>query len=227
MDANFLLLPEFETDLSGARRRALPRGRGVLPDRPSVQMRRVAAHEHVFREGDPAREVYELVQGAVLLVRALRDGRRQIVDVVGPGRLFGFTAAARHRCSAVVSSSALVCGLDLALAQRNPRVAERLEREMLGEIDRLRELALVLGRASALERVAGFFTAMVDGRGGSVEIDLPMNRGEIADHLGLTIETVSRQISRLRREGIIENDSGSRIFVLDPARLAALNGIGR
>ena len=98
---------------------------------------------------------------------------------------------------------------------------------MLGEIDRLRELALVLGRASALERVAGFFAAMVDGRGGSVEIDLPMNRGEIADHLGLTIETVSRQISRLRREGITENDSGSRIFVLDPARLAALNGIGR
>ncbi len=227
MDANFLLLPEFEPDLSGPRRRAVPRGRGPLPDRPSVQMRRVPAREHVFREGDPAREVHELVQGAVLLIRTLRDGRRQIVDVVGPGRLFGFTAGDRHRCSAVAATSTLICGLDLALAQRNPRVAERLEREMLGEIDRMRELALMLGRAGALERVAGFFAAMVDGRGGSVEIDLPLNRAEIADHLGLTIETVSRQISWLRREGIVENDSGSRVFVLDPARLAALTGLAR
>ena len=173
------------------------------------------------REGDPAREVFELVQGAVLVSRTLRDGRRQIVDVVGPGRLFGFTAGDRHRCSAVVCASALVCGLDLALAQRNPRVAEKLEREMLGEIDRMRDLAVLLGRATALERVATFFSTLAAGRCGTIEIDLPLTRCEVADHLGLTIETVSRQISWLRRQGIIETNGASRVVVLDPARLAA------
>lgn len=214
MDAGFLLLPDLSARSGGVGSHA--------SDRPHVRMRRLAVRDRVFTAGSPVDEVYELVQGAVLVFSSLPDGRRQIVDVVTPGRLFGLTAAAHHRCSAVVVTSSLVCALDLAVARRNERIAERIGREMLDEIDRLRALTILLGRKTALERVASFFVGSSGGGAVEATIDLPVTRCEIADHLGLTVETVCRAISTLRRMGVVDGAGGHRFRIPRPEQLARL-----
>ncbi|MDK9697386.1 MAG: Crp/Fnr family transcriptional regulator [Siculibacillus sp.] len=222
MDAGFLLLPEFtpaplRTDISRRRRPA------TRMPRPAVKVHHLAPREYLFVEGDPSNDVHEVASGAVLVVRTLPDGRRQIVDVVGPGRLFGLTASDRHRCSAVASTDAVVCRLDRDVAARHPLIADRLGRAALVEIDRLRDLALALGRKSALERVAGFLLSLVgEPTSTSAEIHLPVTRAELADHLGLTLETVSRTTSRLKRDGLVVEDRGDRFVIADCRRLAEI-----
>lgn len=220
MDTGFVLLPDF----APAPARCDVAGRRRFPARahyPSVQVRHLAPREYLFLEGDPSGDVHEVTAGAVLVIRALPDGRRQIVDVVGPGRLFGLTAADRHRCSAVAASNAIVCRLDRESAAHHPQIADRVGRSALAELDRLRDLALALGRKSALERVAGFLLSLVgEPRDGAVEIHIPVSRAEMADHLGLTLETVSRTTSRLKREGLVSEDRGDHIVIADCHHLA-------
>lgn len=224
MDAGFLLLPEFTaapatSRPTTARRRLVP---SAAPH-PTVRVQRLAPREYLFVEGDPSGDVHEVASGAVLVIRSLPDGRRQIVDVVGPGRLFGLTAADRHRCSAVAATDTVVCRLERHAATPHPLLAERLSRAALVELDRLRDLALALGRKSALERVAGFLLSLVgDATLGAAEIHLPVTRAEMADHLGLTIETVSRNTTRLRKDGLVSEDRGDRIVIADCRRLAAI-----
>lgn len=222
MDAGFVLLPEFTASparFDVPRRRRSPAG----PPQPYVRVQHLAARQVLFAEGDRSDDVHEVTSGAVLVMRTLDDGRRQIVDVVGPGRLFGLTASDRHRCSAVASTDAVVCRLDRAAAARHPLIAERMGRAALAEIDRLRDLALALGRKSALERVAGFLLSLLgEATAGVAVIHLPVTRAEMADHLGLTLETVSRTTSRLKRDGVVRADRGDRIVVADARRLAEI-----
>lgn len=189
------------------------------PGRPVVRMRRFASGQKVFEQGRTVEEIHELVHGTVLLVSTPSRGRRQIVDLIGPGRLFGFTNATRHRFSAISAGTAMVCSLDLVTARRNPTISERLERDALAEIDRLRTLAVLLGRRSAIERVASFLAAMIDPATPNAAIDIPITRGEIADHLGLSVEAVSRQLSRLERAGALVRDKGRRVRIVDRSLL--------
>lgn len=212
MDGGLLLLPN-STDSDGRAPSATPR---------VVRMRRLAARDRVHDEGAAVTEVSEVVQGAVLIFATLGDGRRQILDVVGPGRLFGLTAGGRHRSSAVAATASLVCALDLATARRNPRIARRIEQEALAEIDRLRDLAVLLGRKTAQERVASFLLTLSGDLGTEATLDLPVGRGEIADHLGLTLETVCRHITGLEKEGVIRREGATGLRILAPARLKAL-----
>ncbi len=226
MDAGFLLLPEF-TAASAAPRPTASRRRLVAGNasHPTIRVQRLAPREYLFVEGDRTGDVHEVTSGAILVIRALPDGRRQIVDVVGPGRLFGLTAADRHRCSAVASTDTIVCRLERESATRYPVLADRLARAALTEIDRLRELALALGHKSAIERVAGFLSSLAgEITRGRAEIRLPVTRGEMANHLGLTPETFSRNLTRLKKDGVVTDDHGDSVVVADCRRLAAIAG---
>lgn len=228
MNAGFLLLPEFTaTPLSA---RAIASRRRIAPSvggHPTVRVQRLAAREYLFVEGDRAGDVYEVTSGAVLVIRTLAEGRRQIIDVVPPGRLFGLTAVDRHRCSAIAATDTVVCRLKRDAASRHPILSDRIARAALAELDRLRDLALTLGHMTAIERVAGLFLSLVgETSDGRVEIQLPVSRGELANHLGLTPETFSRNLTRLKKAGVVIDDRGDSIVFSDRRRLAEFANSG-
>lgn len=199
-------------------------------DHQSVLLRRFAPRERIVQVGAPTGTIFELVRGVVVVTAPADDGRHRVVDIVRPGRFFGFTGHGRHRCTAVAATGVVVCCLDLATARRNDTVAARIEREMLSEIDRQRELRLLFGRGTAIERIVGFFAMQVSPEAPNV-VHLPVMRREIAELLGLTVETVSRSLTRLKREGrLVEEGSGHWRIAEAPrhaaprSRLVAANG---
>lgn len=196
------------------RRRPAESGRS-----PLFEIRRLAAREVLFRRFEPAGRLHEVRHGVVMIHRSLADGRRQIVDIVGPGRLFGFSAGLRHDCTAQALTDAVVLSVEPHAVDVDPALALRARRAMAEEIGRLRDLALLLGRKSALERVASFFLVLAEASGvgtsGSGMLVLPVTRAEIADHLGLTIETVSRNVTRLKRQGVIGLARGEVVTIAD------------
>ncbi|NLH81681.1 MAG: Crp/Fnr family transcriptional regulator [Phyllobacteriaceae bacterium] len=195
-------------------------GVGDPLDRAGVRLRRYAPGDRVFEFGAPVDTVFELVQGCVVITTS-GDPSRRVVDLVQPGRFFGFTAHARQRCAAVAATGAIVCCLNLAVARRNDRVAARIDREMRAEIDRLRAFAALVGRRAAIERIAGLFSAMVPDEAPAV-VHLPVTRGEIADLLGLAVETVCRNLTKMKRDGLLIEEGGGIWRIADPSRLARL-----
>lgn len=223
MDARFLLLPEASRDTRAPSRRGARVGADY--GAPSIQIRRFAARDAVFVAGDAGTQVYEVAQGTVMISRHLPDGRRQIVDIVGPGRLFGFGGDRNHDCDAEALTPAIVCSLDRTAGERHPQIAARLVGAMASEIRRLRDLAVLLGRKTALERVASFFADMVgDADAETATIALPVTRTEIADHLGLTIETVSRNVTKLKKMALLGDEHGDEITLRDVRALRAMAG---
>jgi len=218
MDARFLLLPE--TTPSAPARRA---GKAAPGPDPVMHIRRYRAGRPVFMAGDAATTIHEVAQGTVMLSRMLTDGRRQIVDIIGPGRLFGFAADGRHDCTAEALTASMVCSLDCAAATASPLINARILRAMGEDIRKLRDLALLLGRKTAIERVASLLAAMAGpGAEADMAISLPVTRAEIADYLGLTVETVSRTLTRLRQSGLIGLEGSETVRLADPAAIRAL-----
>ncbi len=211
---------------SPLRRDGIPWGAGEAFDRASVRMRRYAARERIFDCGAPVDTVFELVQGCVVITTSDDPNRRRVVDFIQPGRLFGFTAHARQRCTAVAATGATVYCLDLAVARRNDRVAAWIDREMRAEIDRLRERTTLLGRKAAIERIAGLFSSMTS-RDAPTVVHLPVTRGEIADLLGLAVETVCRNLTQLKRDGVLVEEGGGAWRIADASRLARLAAADR
>jgi CRP/FNR family transcriptional regulator len=166
-------------------------------------------------EGDPIRHYFRIVSGTVRLYKAIADGRRQVVDFLGPGDCFGLTGLEQHSYSAEPVSPATLIryarqSLEAAAAA-NAGLAQALFRLACAELSRAQQQMLLLGRKSADEKMASFLLGRAarsrptDGRHppeGSVH--LPMSRQDMADYLGLTIETVSRTLSRFRRLGLID-----------------------
>lgn len=195
-------------------------------DRLSARTRRFARGAEIFAEGCPADKVYRIVSGAVRISRLLSDGRRQVCDFLYSGEVLGPEAGLAHRTTAeamtdtviqVVSRKALA---DLAASDLS--ITGELWRLSLAWFNRSRQHALLLARQSATERLAGFLLAQEGAASG--EIELPMTRQDIGDYLGLTIHTVSRSISQLQAEGVIELLSQRRIRVLQASALDHLHG---
>ncbi len=193
---------------------------------PRVKTQRYGAHDAIFYEGDPAERVYELIEGAVMLFKLLPDGRRQVVEVIGPDSLFGVVAGRHFDCNAETLTPSVVRVLDRRELEASPEFQAHVSRCLRRQIERLHDHALLLGRKSAFERVASFLIRFVPGRGingcagpqnekDEEVIELAMTRQEIADYLGLTIETVSRVISDLKRRGLITIEKQDRIRITD------------
>ena len=194
---------------------------------------RLPRRAHVFREGDLADRIYQLVAGRVMLYKLLPDGRRQVVEVIGAGDVFGITCLPIYDCSAETLVDAEV--VSYAAAEQSPELSRELTARVHAQYCAMHEHVVLLGRKSALERVASFVMHCVPGRGGfncrgpaagddAADIPLGMTRHEIADYLGLTIETVSRAFSELRRRGIVTIDRHEQVLVNDVCRMCRLTG---
>jgi CRP-like cAMP-binding protein len=195
----------------------------------------LAEHVHVFREGDEARRIYQLVNGAVMLYKLLPDGRRQIVELIGAGGVFGISSLPIYECSAETLVASQAISYDYAMVQRSRELSDRLNARLHAQFCAMHDHAMLLGRKSALERIASFIMHCVPGRGGfncpgprhgddSADIQLGMTRQEIADFLGLTIETVSRALSELQRRRVVMIDKRESLHVNDVCKTCRLTG---
>ncbi|RAI43060.1 helix-turn-helix domain-containing protein [Rhodoplanes roseus] len=185
-----------------------------------------ARNAEIFGEGEPTAYVYKVISGAARTYKVLDDGRRQISSFYLPGEVFGLEATANHHSSAeavtrsllmVVKRSAL-----MTLAGGDPRTAHMLWALTARELQQVRTHMLVLIR-SAQERVACFLMEMAERMGGVDAFELPMSRQDIADYLGLTIETISRTLTQLEGTGAIGVPTCRRIVLRDRAALKRLH----
>lgn len=178
--------------------------------------------EEVYGEGEEAEFVYRVVSGAVRTHKVLSDGRRQITGFHLPGDLFGFEQGETHRHTAEALADTKVLIFKRRQIERaatdRAEVACQLWGMATNNLRLAQDLTLLLGRRSATERVAAFLMEVDERLGGSGTFALPMTRRDIADYLGLTIETVSRTISQLEEDGALQR-SGGREVTLRRARL--------
>ena len=188
-----------------------------------VRESRVPARHRIFDRADPPDSVYEVSAGAAMIMRGLADDRRQIIDIVGPRRLFGFSRSASRECTAITLAPCVVTAYRLDNAAWESPLAPRFARAMADEIRRMRDHVVLLGQKSAMARVAGFLCALVaDPKALRSKAVVPLSRAEIADYLGLTNETVSRSIAQMKRARVLGPEDGDAIVVADVRRLKSL-----
>ena len=188
-----------------------------------------AACETVFAQEELTTSFYNLLDGVLRLYKLLPDGRRQIVGFALPGDFLGMATGERHGFSADAIGSATICQFAKAsfarFSEHRPNLLRRINELTVRELNQARDHMVLLGRRSAEEKVATFLVGWRDRlqqlRGSSTLVPLPMSRQDIADYLGLTIETVSRTFTKLEREGVIDIVPGG-ICLLDAARAEAL-----
>ena len=193
---------------------------------------RLAAGGVLAREGDPRQEVHTVTSGMMRRTRLLPDGRRFVHAFILPGDFIGFSSAPsyRHTIEAVIEST--LCRFSVAsvrgLCERFPEFETSVLREACGELDVADSYLMALARMTPVERLAAFLVDLASRqhrRGGREHhVDLPMTRADIGDHLGLTIETVSRSFSRLKQEGALYFEHPHHIELRDPPRLRELAG---
>jgi CRP-like cAMP-binding protein len=190
-------------------------------------VRRLAVGASVFREGDEARHIYEVKSGVLRLTRVLANGRRQVIAFGLPGDVIGFPNGKNHHTDCDVLETCEVTvhpRAALDAGARDPDTHQHLMKAALREISGMQDHFMMLARKSAQEKVASFLIVLADRigtpHGNHIGIDLAMKRADIADFLGLTIETVSRTITQLRNAGVIDLTSPQTIIILDPEALA-------
>lgn len=194
-------------------------------DEPIAKMGRLMHYKRgaeIFGEGQPAEYVYRVVTGAVRTSRIVNNGRRQICQFYLPGDYFGLEAHNEQATSAfAVNDSQILVTNRHTIAKltcRRRDVTQQLMRIASKEIKHLQDQILLLTK-TAEERIAWFLLQMSQRTGSANLVNLPMSRQDIADHLGLTIETVSRTLKQLARTGWIKPLGSRRIQLV---RLDAL-----
>ena len=192
------------------------------------QHRRLKRGEALFHAGDEATGCATLISGALKISSIDADGVERILSLVHPAGFVGemFSAVAHHDVVALADSEVCLFPADrYSLAvERFPALGRALLRRSAEDLFASRSLIDLMGRRTALQRVAGFLKAMADAASNSPchpaeRFDLPLSRGDMAGMLGLTIETVSRQIGRLEKEGAIARDGARGIRLRDAALL--------
>jgi len=203
---------------------SLSRTRLAEHEWPRSKRRFIAGKSHLYTEGDPRTHVYRILSGAICLYRMLEDGRRQVVDFAFTGDVIGLGAGQVESCNAQAVSPTHVSGLPIArlmtAAKADARIALGLYEALSREIAVAHEHLTCLGHRSATERVATFLVILSrrnEVRGLACDVvDLPMSRADIADFLGIRIETVSRTLSKLRIQGLIEIHQITKLRSLPP-----------
>jgi CRP/FNR family transcriptional regulator len=194
---------------------------------------RLKRGETLFHAGDAAATCATLMSGALKISSLDAEGTERILSLVHPAGFVGemFTTVAHHDVTAIADSELCVFPADRyeAVVDRYPALGKALLRRSSEDLFTSRELIDLMGRRTALQRVAGFLKAMADAASSSPchpadRFDLPLTRGEMAGMLGLTIETVSRQLTRLEKERAIAREGARGIRLTDAARLGMLAG---
>lgn len=179
----------------------------------------------IFYEGDPADWVYKVVSGAIRTSKLMADGRRYIADFLFPGDFFGLNDRDYRTFTAEAICDAIIVRwprrvFDGAVAN-DPRLGRYLLTMLCGGLSVAHGRMLLLGRKTAVERIATFLVEMAARESGD-RIELPMTRADIADYLGLTVETVSRVLTQLKSDRVIQLAGPTHVKILDEA---ALHGI--
>lgn len=188
---------------------------------PSICLRgtrmRFARNAEIFGEGEQVEHIYRVVSGAVRTMRFSSDGRRQILAFHLPGDTFGTEAGETHACSAEAVNAVEVVMVRRLLLERavdeDTQAARRWLELTFKDLRSAQDHALILGRKGAAERVAAFLLRFADRFTRGQDIDLPMSRADIADYLGLTIETVSRAFTEMERLRAIALPSSRHIVM--------------
>ncbi len=187
----------------------------------------IEAHRPIFDEADPAEHVFNVTGGAVKIYKLLPDGRRQITGFLQPGDFLGLTHKEAYAYSAEALVATKLCRFPRRKLERLLDDMPKLEQRLLGmashELAAAQDQMMLLGRKSAKERVVSFLLMMSAAsirRGKPADpVSLPMNRSDIADYLGLTIETVSRTFTQLRAQKLIELADEKQVRLLKPQAL--------
>jgi CRP/FNR family transcriptional regulator len=186
--------------------------------------------EDLFLDGDDATHVYEVMEGIVCAYRILPDGERHIISFYYPGDVLGYCSSDTHAFSAQALTAASVRRMPVASLERQmtqrPELARKLLRMVAVELTAMRDHLVCLGSKSAEAKTASFLLAL-SRRNAAVGddptlINLPMTRLDIAEYLGLTLETVSRMLSRFKRQGLIDLPRATLIRLRDVRSLAGL-----
>ena len=211
---------------------------GVLGPEQLVQLSRhtirheAAAGTELIAAGESVVRYSNILSGVVKLTMALHDGRQQIVGLqFAPdflGRPFAQTSDVRAEAAGPVRLCSFPKSALEALLHDAPDLHQRLHAQALLELDEARGWMLTLGRKTAAERVASFLLLVArhadPEERGEVSFEIPLSRTDIADFLGLTVETVSRQFTRLRKAGVISMETSRSVMVADPATLRGAAG---
>ena len=180
-------------------------------------------NDEIYSEGDQSDCWYKVISGTVRICKLLADGRRHIAEFCFSGDCFGIDNENERIYAAEAVDDVIVMryrrGATEQLIDRNPTVARLLRDAMVRNLTNAHGRTLLLGRMTAPERVAAFLLEIIERRGRTKSFDLPMSRIDIADYLGLTVETVCRILSIFRRNGIIAVPNAHRIELLDRAAL--------
>jgi CRP/FNR family transcriptional regulator len=218
----------------------------AVPDRDLDRLARsavtiqAAAGESFVNEGDPAEHFFNISAGTAKLYKLLPDGRRQILGFAGPGHFLGLGlgAATTYAFSAEAVEPVAACRFTrsrlVGLMEDFPAMEKRLLAMAANELAAAQEQMLLLGRKTARERVATFLVARAHLRRvecptgpvsrAPLRLHLPMTRGDIADYLGLTIETVSRTLTRLRADRLIDLPTTAEVVIPNLAALESVAG---
>jgi CRP/FNR family nitrogen fixation transcriptional regulator len=196
--------------------RPIPTGSASLPGDVALRLR-FGRDEEIFGEGEASGRVYQVIEGAVRTFRMLSDGRRQIVEFHTAGDVFGLDGHATHALGAEAVGECLLQAV-LREAFLHEQGSEAAIGALLKKFQRAQAHMLLLGRHTACERVAAFLLDFQE-RAGADVIDLPMSRQDIADYLGLTIETVSRTLTQLQHAHQIDLIACRRVILLNPEAL--------
>jgi len=220
---------------SGSFKQPYPQSPGVPPTGDAAQGGTIglmgacmsfARNSEIYGENEPADYLYKILSGTVRTYKVLVDGRRQIGAFHLPGDIFGFETGDEHTFSAEAITDCKIIVIKrsavLALAARDTEVAREMWTLTARELQRVQEHSLVLIK-NAEERVAGFLLEMADRLPTGATVELPMSRQDIADYLGLTIETVSRTLKILEDAAAIEVAKRRRILLRNRSALRRLN----
>ncbi|WP_300298650.1 cyclic nucleotide-binding domain-containing protein [Ferrovibrio sp.] len=190
----------------------------------------IKPRQMIFHEGDEATHVFNITSGSVALSKSMADGRRQITGFLGAGDFLGFGAGTEYSLSAETLTDVHACRFTRRnfqqLLERVPVLEHRLLSLAETELETAQNQILLLGRKTAMERIASFLLLQMEraeNRGmTTTPLLLPMTRAEVGDYLGLTIETVSRCFTKLRKANIISLLSADRVCINLPEKLAEL-----
>ena len=212
------------------------RHQGMCGALTAEQLTRLAKHtrrthhhagEELLADAMPITGYGNVLRGVVKLSKVLEDGRQQVVGLQFAPDLLGRLFATENRVAAEAASDVDLCMVPKsameALVRENPALEHRVMLQTLRELDEARDWMVTLGRKTAAEKVASFLyliASHIDPTQGEVTtFDLPLSRADIGDFLGLTVETVSRQMSKLKADGVIEIENYRHVSLPDIARL--------
>lgn len=201
----------------------------ALLERYSIRTNKTT-HEFIIPQGSEIKNHSNILEGVVKLTKTLPDGRQQIVGLQFPTDFLGSPFAGEHTYNAEAAGDVKLCTFPTALLvemlKETPEIEHKLHKQALAQLEEARDMMLTLGRKTAMEKVASFIYMLAvhlvpnfNDKAISIQFEIPLSRNDIADYLGLTTETVSRNMTKLRKGRIIDVDQHRYFTIPDLRRL--------